>query len=243
MDSIIDAVVLENTIREELNKTAPRAMAVLRPLKVVITNYPEDKQEELEAANNPEDPKMGARKVSFSREIYIERDDFQEIPPKQFFRLAPGREVRLRYAYFITCNEVIKDSSTGEIVELRCTYDPQTRGGDAPDGRKVKSTIHWVSAEHSCEAKVRLYDYLFTKRDPNEVKEGEDFRINLNPKSLEIIDSAKLEPCLKEAKPGARFQFERLGYFFVDPVDSSPGKPVFNRTVTLRDEWARISKK
>ena len=242
-NSIIDMVVLENTLREELNKSAPRVMAVLRPLKVVITNYPEDKREEFEAVNNPEDLNAGTRKVPFSRELYIERDDFQEIPHKKFFRLSPGREVRLRYAYFIICQEVVKDSNTGEVIELRCIYDPKTRGGDAPDGRKVKSTIHWVSAGESFEGRVRIYDYLFTKRNPNDIEEGQDFKISLNPNSLEIIESCKLEPCLKNAIAGSRYQFERLGYFFVDPIDSLPGKPIFNRTVSLRDTWAKVSKK
>jgi len=239
-NSIVDIVMLENSIREELNKTAPRVMAVLRPLKVVIVNYPEDKVEELEAINNPEDPSMGTRKVPFSRVLYIEQDDFREEPPKKFYRLAPGREVRLRYAYFVKCVDVIKDEKSGEIVELHCTYDPATRGGDAPDGRKVKSTMHWVSAKQAVEAEVRLYDYLFTKRDASEVEEGKDFKSNLNPNSLEVLASCLLEPSLKEAKPGNRYQFERLGYFCVDPVDSTPEKLVFNRTVMLRDPWEKI---
>ncbi len=243
MNSIIDAVVLENTLREELNKTAPRAMAVLRPLKVVITNYPEGKEEELEAVNNPEDPAMGTRKVPFSRELYIEQDDFREEPPKKFFRLAPGREVRLRYAYFIKCEEVIRDGRTGEPVELRCTYDPATRGGDSPDGRKVKGTLHWVSAKHACDAEVRLYDHLFTKRDPDKTEEGKDHKDNLNPGSLETLKGCKLEPALKKAMPADRYQFERHGYFSADPVDSKKGEPVFNRTVTLKDTWAKIEKK
>ncbi|MGB3056723.1 MAG: glutamate--tRNA ligase family protein, partial [Candidatus Omnitrophota bacterium] len=241
MNSIVDVVQLENSIREELNKTALRAMAVLRPLKVVITNYPED-EEELDAINNPEAPDMGTRKVPFSRELYIERDDFREDPPKKFFRLAPGKEVRLRYAYFIKCDEVIKDAN-GEILELHCTHDPETRGGDAPDGRKVKGTLHWVSAKHATEAEVRLYEYLFTKRDPEEVEEGKDYRSNLNPNSLEVLKSCKLEPSLKDASSGSRYQFERQGYFFVDPADSSDKKPVFNRTVTLRDTWKKIESK
>jgi glutaminyl-tRNA synthetase len=241
-NSIVDIVMLENSIREELNKTAPRVMAVLRPLKVVIVNYPEDKEEELEAVNNPEDPSMGTRKVPFSRVLYIEQDDFREEPPKKFYRLAPGREVRLRYAYFVKCVDVIKDEKTGEIVELHCTYDPATRGGDAPDGRKVKSTMHWVSAKQAVEAEVRLYDYLFTKRDSSEVEEGKDFKSNLNPNSLEVLTFCKLEPSLKGAKPGSRYQFERLGYFCVDTVDSTPEKPVFNRTVMLRDPWEKIRK-
>jgi glutaminyl-tRNA synthetase len=241
-NSIVDIVMLENSIREELNKTAPRVMAVLRPLKVVIVNYPEDKEEELEAINNPEDPSMGTRKVPFSRVLYIEQDDFREEPPKKFYRLAPGREVRLRYAYFVKCVEVIKDEKTGEIIELHCTYDPATRGGNAPDGRKVKSTMHWVSAKQVVEAEVRLYDYLFTKRDAGEVEEGKDFKSNLNPNSLKVITSCKTEPSLKGAKPGSRYQFERLGYFCVDTVDSTPEKLVFNRTVMLRDPWEKIRK-
>ncbi|MFH1665857.1 MAG: glutamine--tRNA ligase, partial [Candidatus Omnitrophota bacterium] len=241
MNSIIDLVVLENSLREELNRTARRVMAVLRPLKAVITNYPEGAEEKLDAVNNPEDPSAGTRKVPFSRELYIERDDFMEDPPKKFFRLAPGAEVRLRYAYFIRCEKVVKDEKTGEIIELRCTYDPATRGGDAPDGRKVKGTIHWVSAKHAIEAEVRLYDNLFTERDPGSVPEGKPHKDNLNPASLETILSCKLEPSLKNAAPGDRCQFERLGYFSVDPVDSSEGKPVFNRTVSLRDTWGKMS--
>jgi glutaminyl-tRNA synthetase len=217
-------------------------MAVLNPLKVVIENYPADSTEELDAVNNPEDPRMGTRKVPFSRVIYIERDDFMENPPKQFYRLAPGREVRLRYAYFITCTGVIKNESTGEVAELRCTYDPATRGGDSPDGRKVKSTIHWVSAVHACEAEVRLYDYLFTKADPDETREGQDFTANINPDSLRILKACSVEQSLTGSSPGRFYQFERQGYFCVDP-DSSPGKPVFNRIVTLRDTWAKIQKK
>ena len=242
MESIIDMVVLENSAREELNKTAPRRMAVTRPLKVVITNYPDDKEEELEAINNPEDPKAGTRKIPFSRELYIERGDFREDPPKKFFRLAPGREVRLRYAYFIKCVEAVKDKKTGEVTELRCTYDPKTRGGNSSDGRKVKATLHWVSARHALTAEARLYGALFTKRDPNETEEGQDLKANLNPASLEAIRSCRLEPCLKNAKPGERFQFERLGYFCCDSKDSTNGKPVFNRIVTLRDTWANVEK-
>jgi len=242
-NSIVDIVMLENSIREELNKSVPRVMGILRPLKVVIVNYPEDKEEELEAINNPEDPSMGTRKVPFSRELYIEQDDFREEPPKKFYRLAPGREVRLRYAYFVKCVEVIKDKKTGEITELHCTYDPATRGGDAPDGRKVKSTMHWVSAKHAIEVEVRLYDYLFTKRDSGEVEEGKDFKSNLNPNSLEVLLCCQMEPSLKGARPGNRYQFERLGYFCVDTVDSTPEKLVFNRTVTLRDPWERIRQK
>jgi glutaminyl-tRNA synthetase len=243
MNSIVDIVQLENSIREELNKTAPRAMAVLRPLKVVITNYPEDKEEELEAINNPEDPGMGTRKVPFSRELYIEKEDFMEEPLRKFFRLAPGREVRLRYAYFIKCEEVVKDEKTGEVAAVRCTYDPATRGGDSPDGRKVKGTLHWVSARHALEAEVRLYDYLFTKRDPEEAEEGQDYKSNLNPNSLEVLTDCLLEPSLKGAKPGSRYQFERQGYFNVDAVDSTGAKPAFNRIVSLRDTWAKIANK
>jgi glutaminyl-tRNA synthetase len=215
-------------------------MAVLRPLKVVIGNYPQGRVEQLEAINNPEDPGAGTRNVPFSRELYIERDDFMEQPPKKFYRLSPGREVRLRYAYFIRCSDVIKNAG-GEIIELHCTYDPATRGGDAPDARKVQSTLHWVSAAHSLKAEVRLYDHLFTKENPDDVQQGEDFKANLNPNSLEILSSCRVEPSLAGAKPLSRYQFERLGYFCVDP-DSSAGKLVFNRTATLRDEWARIQK-
>jgi glutaminyl-tRNA synthetase len=216
-------------------------MGVLRPLKVVIENYPEGQVDELEAINNPEDEGMGTRKVPFSRVIYIEQEDFREDPPKKFFRLAPGREVRLRYAYFITCREAVKDEN-GEVVELRCTYDPATRGGDAPDGRKVKATLHWVSAEHAIKAEVRLYDSLFTTADPEGGEEGKDFTDLLNPASLEVLDSCLVEPSLGSAKQGERYQFERQGYFCVDP-DSAAGAPVFNRTVTLRDTWAKIQKK
>jgi glutaminyl-tRNA synthetase len=207
----------------------------------VIDNYPEDQVEELDAINNPEDPSAGTRKVPFSRVLYVERDDFREDPPRKFFRLAPGREVRLRYAYFVTCTNVIKDEKTGEIVELHCAYDPATRGGDSPDGRKVKGTIHWVSAAHALEAEVRLYDHLFTKPDPDDVDEGQDYRSNLNPNSLEILPSCRVEPGLAGAAPGDRYQFERQGYFCVDP-DSSGEKLVFNRTVPLRDSWAKIEK-
>ncbi|NIO49307.1 MAG: glutamine--tRNA ligase/YqeY domain fusion protein [Candidatus Aminicenantes bacterium] len=241
-NSIVDLVQLENCVREELNKTTQRVMVVLRPLKVVIVNYPEDKTEELDAVNNPEDPSMGTRKVPFSRVLYIEQDDFHEEPPKKFFRLAPGREVRLRYAYFITCEDVIKDKKTGEVVELHCRYDPATRGGGSPDGRRVKGTLHWVSANHAFDVEVRLYDHLFTKRDPSDVEEGTDYKSNLNPKSLETLTSCKAEPSLKGAEPGSRYQFERLGYFCVDTSDSTAEKPVFNRTVSLRDTWAKISK-
>jgi len=241
-NSTVDIVVLQNAVRTLLNKKAPRAMAVLRPVKIVIENYPEGKTEELDAVNNPEDAGMGTRKVPFSRVIYIERDDFREDPPKKFFRLTPGREIRLRYAYFIKCLKAIKDEKTGEITELRCTYDPATRGGDAPDGRKVKATLHWVSAHHAVSAEVRLYDHLFTKPNPEDVPEGEDFKANINPKSLEIIKECKLEPSLKDSKPDERYQFERLGYFCADAKDSNSGKPVFNRIVTLRDTWAKIEK-
>ncbi|MBT8371020.1 MAG: glutamine--tRNA ligase/YqeY domain fusion protein [Deltaproteobacteria bacterium] len=241
-DSMVDLALLEYCIREHLNKITPRVMGVLRPLKVIIENYPQDGEEVLEAINNPEDPSMGTRTVPFCRELYIERDDFMEEPPKKFFRLAPGREVRLRYAYFITCVEVIKDPDTGEVIELHCTYDPATRGGDAPDGRKVKGTLHWVSAKHAISAQIRLYDHLFTKENPNETEEGQDFTAYLNPISLEILNDCKLEPSLAGAAPASRFQFERLGYFCTDSKDSTPQAPVFNRTVTLRDTWAKILK-
>jgi glutaminyl-tRNA synthetase len=241
-DSIVDIALLEHCLREDLNRSAPRVMAVLRPLRVVIVNYPEDQVEELEAVNNPEDPSMGTRQVPFARVLYIERDDFREDPPRQFYRLAPGREVRLRYAYFITCVGVVRNERTGEVVELHCTYDPATRGGDAPDGRKVRATLHWVSAAHALSAEVRLYDHLFTKVNPNEDQEGVDFTAALNPQSLEVLPSCWVEPSLASAAPGSRYQFERLGYFCVDIVDSSPGALVFNRTVTLRDTWARIER-
>ncbi len=239
-NSTIDVRMLEHHLREDLNRRAPRVMAVLRPLRVVIENYPEDQVEEMDAVNNPEDAAAGTRKVPFSRVLYIEQDDFMEDPPRKFYRLAPGREVRLRYAYFVTCTDVVKDAE-GRAVELRCTYDPATRGGDAPDGRKVKSTLHWVSAAHAIEAEVRLYDHLFAKENPDEVAEGEDFTANLNPKSLEVLTDCRLEPSLAGAKPGDRCQFERLGYFCVDP-DSTPERPVFNRTATLRDPWAKLQK-
>jgi len=241
-NSIVDLPLLEDCVRDELNKRAPRVMGVLRPLRVVIVNYPEDKAEELEAINNPEDAGAGTRTVPFSRVLYIEREDFMEDPPKKFFRLAPGREVRLRYAYFIKCEEVVKDPGSGEVVELRCTYDPATRGGDSPDGRKVKATLHWVSAAHALPAEVRLYTTLFTKRDAGEVEEGADWKANLNPKSLEVLSGCRVEPSLKDAPPGARYQFERLGYFCADIRDSGGGGLVFNRTVTLRDPWANIRK-
>ena len=242
-DSLVDVALLEHCLREDLNKRAPRVMAVLRPLKVVLTNFPENLVEDLEAVNNPEDPAMGTRKVPFSRELYIEQDDFREDPPKQFYRLAPGREVRLRYAYFITCQEVVRDEKTGEVIELRCTYDPATRGGDAPDGRKVKATLHWVSAPQAVQAEVRLYDRLFLKPNPGEAKEGGDFKASLNPQSLEVLKPCWLEPGLQGAQAGNHYQFERLGYFCLDGSDSTPGKPVFNRTATLRDTWARIEEK
>jgi glutaminyl-tRNA synthetase len=235
----IELAKLENSIREHLNRTAPRVMAVLRPLRVVIENYPEDQVEEMAAVNNPEDPSAGTRAVPFSRVLYVERDDFREDPPKKFFRLAPGREVRLRYAYFVKCVDVVKDEKTGEVVELRCTYDPASRGGSSPDGRKVKATLHWVSAAHAVEAEVRLYDHLFTRPDPDE---GSSFMDYLNPESLQVLGECKLEPSLAGAAAGSRYQFERTGYFCVDTVDSAPGKPVFNRTVSLRDSWAKIEK-
>ena len=241
-DSVVDMALLEHCLREDLNKRAPRAMAVLRPLRVIIDNYPEDQVEELEAQNNPEDPSMGSRKVHFSRVLYIEQDDFLEDPPKKFYRLAPGREVRLRYAYYIKCVDVVKDKQTGEVVELHCTYDPETRGGWAPDGRKVKATLHWVSAAHSLKAEVRLYDHLFEKANPSDEKEGAGPKSYLNPNSLQTLTSCRVEPSLSGAEPGGRYQFERLGYFCVDSVDSSPGALVFNRTVTLRDAWAKIKK-
>jgi glutaminyl-tRNA synthetase len=237
----IELAMLEHFVREDLNKRAPRAMAVLRPLKVVIDNYPENQVEEMDAVNNPEDATAGTRKIPFSRVLYIERDDFREDPPKGYYRLSPGREVRLRYGYLVTCTGVVKNEKD-EVIEVHCTYDPATRGGNTPDGRKVKSTIHWVSAAHAIDAEVRLYQTLFTKEDPNDTKDGEDFTVNLNPQSLEVRNSAKLEPSLKNAPAGSRYQFERLGYFCVD-LDSTPGKPVFNRTVALKDTWAKIEKK
>jgi glutaminyl-tRNA synthetase len=238
----IELRLLEHHVREDLNRRAPRVMAVLRPLRVVIDNYPENQVEEMEAVNNPEDPSAGTRKVPFSRVLYIEQDDFREDPPKQYFRLSPGREVRLRYAYFVTCVSVVKDSQTGAVLEIHCTYDPATRGGNAPDGRKVKSTIHWVSAAHSIDAEVRLYENLFFNEDPNQTQEGQDFIANLSPHSLETLSAAKLEPSLAGAVAGHRCQFERLGYFCVDP-DTTPSKLVFNRTVGLKDTWAKIEKR
>ena len=240
-DSVVDIALLEHCLREDLNKRAPRVMAVLRPLRVVIDNYPTGQVEEMEAVNNPEDPSMGTRQVPFSRVLYIEHEDFREDPPRQFFRLAPGREVRLRYAYYITCTGVVKDERTGEVVELRCTYDPATRGGWAPDGRQVRSTIHWVSAAHAIPAQVRLYDHLFLNPDPGADEDGGDLAKSLNPKSLEVLRGCQLEPSLAGATPGSRYQFERQGYFCVD-LDTRPGALVFNRTVTLRDTWARIEK-
>jgi glutaminyl-tRNA synthetase len=237
----IELAMLEHFVREDLNKRSPRVMAVLRPLKVVIDNYPENQIEEMDAVNNPEDASAGTRKVPFSRELYIEQDDFREDPPKGYFRLSPGREVRLRYGYFITCKSLVKNDK-GEVVEVHCTYDPATRGGNAPDGRKVKSTIHWVSAANAIDAEVRIYENLFTKEDPGKVDEGQDFTANLNPNSLEVITDAKVEPSLANAAAGSRYQFERLGYFCVDS-DSKPGKPVFNRTVALKDTWAKVEKK
>ncbi|MDB5347099.1 MAG: glutaminyl-tRNA synthetase [Schlesneria sp.] len=241
-NGLTEMVVLENAVRADLNKNAPRVMAVLKPLKVVLTNYPDGQVDELEAVNNPEDPSAGTRQVPFSKVLYIEQDDFMENPPKQFFRLAPGREVRLRWAYLITCQEAVKDPATGGIIELRCTYDPATRGGNAPDGRKVKSTIHWVSAEHALSAEVRLYDHLFAIANVADIPDGDDWKSHLNPKSLTIVPDAKLERSLSTAKAGYRCQFERLGYFCADK-ETQPDKLVFNRTVTLKDDWAKIQKK
>jgi glutaminyl-tRNA synthetase len=237
----IELAMLEHFVREDLNKRAPRVMAVLRPLKVVIDNYPENLVEEMEAVNNPEDASAGTRKIPFARVLYIEQDDFREDPPKGYFRLSPGREVRLRYGYLVTCTSVVKNEK-GEVIEVHCAYDPATRGGNTPDGRKVKGTIHWVSASHALDAEVRIYENLFSKENPSEVSEGEDFTANLNPNSLEVITNAKLEPSLANAPVGGRYQFERLGYFCVDP-DSKPGRPVFNRTVPLKDTWAKVEKK
>ena len=241
-ENLVELGLLEYFVRDHLNLRAPRVMGVLHPLRVVIENYPEDQVEEMEAVNNPEDSSMGSRRVPFSRLIYIEQDDFREVPPPKYRRLSPGVEVRLRYAYLITCTGVVKDLDTGEVLEVRASYDPATRGGDVPDGRKVKATIHWVSAAHAIDAEVRLYDTLFTPEEPENVPEGEDFVEGLNPDSLEVVAGCKLEPSLAVAKPGARYQFERLGYFCADPEDSRPGAPVFNRTVTLKDTWAKIQK-
>ncbi|MHC4468756.1 MAG: glutamine--tRNA ligase/YqeY domain fusion protein [Planctomycetota bacterium] len=239
-NSTVDYALLEHCLRQDLNATSRRVMAVLNPVKVVITNYPEGDIDQLDAVNNPEDASAGTRKVPFGKEIYIERDDFMEEPPRKFFRLAPGREVRLRYAFFITCNEVIKDDA-GNITELHCTYDPQTRGGDAPDGRKVKATLHWVSAEHAVDAEVRLYEHLFKKENPDDTEDGQDFTANINPESLSVLANCKAEPAVAEMKPLDRCQFERLGYFCMDP-DSTTEKLVFNKTVGLRDTWAKIQK-
>jgi len=239
-DTLIDVALLEHSAREDLNQRVPRVMAVLRPLRLVIDNYPEGQVEEVEVPYFPDDPpRMGSRKVPFSRVLYIERDDFREDPPKGFFRLVPGREVRLRRAYYITCERVVKDPKTGDVTELHCTYDPETRGGSSPDGREVRGTLHWVSAAHSLPARVRLYDRLFLKADPSD---GPDWSANLNPNSLETLGDCRVEPSLAAAPPGARYQFERLGYFCVDSVDSTPQALVFNRTVPLRDSWARVQK-
>ena len=242
-DSMVDMALLEHCLREDLNKRAPRVMAVLKPLKVVLENYPEALVEYLPAVNNPEDPAAGSREVPFARELYIEREDFMEEPSRKFFRLAPGREVRLRYGYFITCTDVIKDAATGEVLELRCTYDPATRGGNAPDGRKVKATLHWVSVQHSLPAEVRLYSHLFTRENPADVEEGEDFTAYINPESLEILGDCRLEPSLADSAPESIYQFERLGYFCADRHDCTDGRLVFNRSVNLRDAWAKIQKK
>jgi len=241
-ESVVDVALLEHCLREDLNKRAPRVMAVLRPLRLIIDNYPEDQEEFLEAENNPEDPGMGTRRIPFSREIYIEQDDFMEEPPKKFFRLAPGREVRLKHAYYVTCVDVVKDDQTGEITAVHCTYDPETRGGWSEDGRKVKGTLHWVSVPHAMQVEVRLYDHLFVKEDPGDVPEGRDFTANINPDSLVTLAGCRVEPGLADAASGDRYQFLRKGYFCVDSKDSVPGRPVFNRTVTLRDTWAKIQK-
>jgi glutaminyl-tRNA synthetase len=242
-NSTIDMAVLENAVREDLNRRAPRRMAVLRPLKIVLDNYPENHTEMLEAINNPEDPSAGTRQIPFSRTLYIDQDDFREEPPKKFFRLVPGAEVRLRYAYIIRCVGVTKDPTSGSITELHCTYDAETKSGMPQADRKVKGTIHWASAPHAISAQIRLYDYLFAKADPDKVSEGQSYLTNLNPNSLEILEEARLEPSLGAAAPGDRFQFERTGYFIADAVDSKPGQPVFNRTVTLKDTWAKIEQK
>jgi len=241
-DSVVDRQLLEHCLREDLNKRARRVMAVLHPLKVVIDNYPEGQVEELDAVNNPEDPSAGTRKVPFSRVLYIEQEDFREVPPPKYYRLSPGTEVRLRYAYYVKCVGTTKDPKTGEVTEIRCTYDPATRGGDAPDGRKVKATLHWVSAGHAFPSEVRLYGHLFTQPNPDDVPEGVDWKTTVNPNSLEVLKDCRMEPGLVNATPGERYQFERLGYFCVDP-DSRAGSPVFNRTVTLRDTWVRIEKR
>jgi glutaminyl-tRNA synthetase len=241
-NSVIDIALLEHFIRKDLNQRAPRVFGILRPLRVVITNYPEGQVEELEAINNPEDESMGTRKVPFSRVIYIEQDDFREVPPPKYRRLIPGREVRLRYAYFITCVDVIKDPETGEVVEIHCTYDPETRGGNAPDGRKVKATLHWISAEHATPIEVRLYDRLFSTSNPDDVEPGKDFKSNINPNSLDILKGSYVENSLADATPGITYQFERQGYFCVDPLPADDGKLVFNRTIALRDSWAKLEK-
>jgi glutaminyl-tRNA synthetase len=241
-NSVVDIAMLDHSVREDLNKRAPRVMAVLRPIKVVLENYPEGQVEELIAVNNPEDPAMGTRKVPFSRTLYIEKEDFREEPPKGFFRLSPGKEVRLRYGYIIKCVGVEKDAATGEIRELRCIYDPETKSGSSQSSRKVKATIHWVSATHALQAEVRLYEHLFTKEDPEDVAEGADWLANINPKSVERLTACRVEPELARARAGQSYQFERLGYFCVDIEDSLPGKLVFNRAATLRDSWARIEK-
>ncbi|HEX5432211.1 MAG TPA: glutamine--tRNA ligase/YqeY domain fusion protein, partial [Bryobacteraceae bacterium] len=240
-NGITELSLLEYFVRDDLNRRASRVMAVLRPLRLVIDNYPEGQVKQMQAVNNPEDPSAGTRTVPFSRVLYIEEDDFREVPPKQYYRLSPGREVRLRYGYFVTCTGVVKNAA-GEVEEVHCTYDPATRGGDSPDGRKVKSTIHWVSAEHAVDAEVRLYNTLFTREDPNDAPEGQDFTANLNPESLQVLRGCKLEPGLRDSAPGSRYQFERLGYFCADK-GSGPGNLIFNRTVALRDTWAKIEKK
>jgi glutaminyl-tRNA synthetase len=240
-NSIVDLALLEHSVREDLNQTSPRVMAVLNPLRVVIDNYPEDQTQEFEAVNNPEDPSMGSRKVPFSRVIYVEQDDFREDPPHRFYRLSPGREVRLRYACYITCVSVVKDETTGEVVELHCTYDPESLGGSSPDGRRVQATLHWVSAAHAVDAEVRLYEHLFVTPEPGSGEDDDaDYKSDLNPDSLTVLTSCKVEPSLAGAVRGSRYQFERQGYFCVDTVDSTNGNLVFNRTVPLRDSWARI---
>ncbi|MBT4363095.1 MAG: glutamine--tRNA ligase/YqeY domain fusion protein [Desulfobacteraceae bacterium] len=242
-DSMVDLALLEYSIRDDLNTSTPRRLSVLNPLKIIIDNYPEGQEEELEALNHPGDPEMGTRKIPFSRELYIEKDDFMEDPPKKFFRLTPGREVRLRFAYYIKCESVIKDEKTGEVVEVHCTYDPETKGGSSPDGRKVKATMHWVSAAHSVKAEVRLYDRLFNVENPGGDKNGPDFMESINPESLKVLTDCHLEPGLADSSPESMYQFERLGYFCVDSKDSMPGSLVFNRTVSLRDSWAKVANK
>ena len=242
-NNTVEIALLEHCVREDLNRRSPRVLGVLRPLRLIIDNYPEHQVEELEGVNNPNAPELGTRMIPFSRELYIEQEDFSEEPPKGYFRLAPGREVRLRYGYLVTCVGVVKDQGTGEVLELHCTYDPETRGGQAPDGRKVKGTIHWVSASHALEAKVRLYDHLFTTEKPEEASDGADYRDSINPNSLETLTGCRVEPSLATAKPGDSYQFERQGYFCVDSVDSSPGALVFNRTVSLRDSWASMERR